>query len=186
MFLKLWPPKEAGDWGVKGTHTGAPRLCDWLISKKTAHQDWQHLINVLLHITPGRIECCLWNSTRRRQLGALCLVSEAPFSFADFNLHPFAVTDITMAMACFWGPVSALGELSHLRIGLGTSDRSLFFLLSFIFLQSTDIFPLSDRPPSFPPSHPFIEPDSNFSWWSEHFSFPTSALVKMIVWSFSP
>lgn len=126
------------------------RLTD--LQENSAHQDWQYLINVLSHITSGRIECCLLNSTERRQLGALCLVSAAPFSFADFNLHLFSITDITMGIACFQGPVNPFSESSHLRISLGTPDRclySFFFpsssssqLTSFPFLIALPPFPL--------------------------------------------
>lgn len=188
VFLKLCICLTSeGDWRL--SIQGQSYRCSmtmWLTSNKTLHTKagmnfsrWQYYIHVVAQhswenwVLSMKLHC---EKTAGSPVPGLLY---APFSFTDFDLHPFAVINITMSTAAFLGPVSLSSEFVIPEDRLGDPGQmSLFFLLPFIFLQSTDIFPLSNCPPSPPPPlHSLIEPDSNLSWWSI-FLFPRQPLLK--------
>ena len=160
-LVSVWPLRGTGDWVSKVSHIGALWLCDWPpIKLCTLRLGWisptgntSHMLSLFLgelsavYETPlgeDSWEPCAWSPY-------------APFSFTDFDLHPFAVINITMSTAAFLGPVSLSSESSYLRIGLGTPDKCLY---SFSFPSSssnqlTSFLFLIALPPS-PPLHSLI------------------------------
>lgn len=161
VFLKLCSCLTSeGDWRL--SIQGQSSRCSmtmWLTSNKTLHTKagmnfsrWQYYIHVVTQhswenwVLSMKLHC---EKTAGSPVPGLLY---APFSFTDFDLHPFAVINITMSTAAFLGPVSLSSESSYLRIGLGTPDKCLY---SFSFPSSSSnqltsfpfLIALHPRPP---------------------------------------
>ena len=142
-YREGWVPKNWCFWTVVLEKTlKSPMDCKEIQVHPKGNQSWIFIGRTDVEAeTPN-----LWPPDAKSWLIA------TPFSFADFNMHPFSITDITMGIACFQGPVNPFSESSLLRIGLGTPDRclySFFFpsssssqLTSFPFLIALPPFPL--------------------------------------------
>jgi hypothetical protein len=74
------------------------------------------------------------------------------------------------------GLPSELANLDWSSLG-ALSTMAFLFLLPFIFLQSTDIFPLSNFPSYF---HFFDEADSKFLWLGIFLSLPQASPTTVL------